>query len=63
MIFGQPEKSKYSKVFLHSVCRNNILKVNLPAKSVVTIELKKNNLLNLLKLLFLTKGEKNENVI
>jgi alpha-N-arabinofuranosidase len=38
--FGQPEKVNIQKFHSFSV-RNNILKVDLPAKSVVTIELKK----------------------
>jgi len=38
--FGQPEKVNIQK-FSSCSLQNNILKVNLPAKSVVTIELKK----------------------
>jgi alpha-L-arabinofuranosidase len=38
--FGQPEKVNIQK-FSSYTMQNNILKVNLPAKSVVTIELKK----------------------
>jgi alpha-N-arabinofuranosidase len=38
--FGQPEKVNIKKFSSFSV-KNNILKVDLPAKSVVTIELKK----------------------
>jgi alpha-N-arabinofuranosidase len=38
--FGQPEKVNIQKFSSFSI-KNNILKVDLPAKSVVTIELKK----------------------
>jgi alpha-L-arabinofuranosidase len=38
--FGQPEKVNIKKFSSFSV-KNNILKIDLPSKSVVTIELKK----------------------